>query len=81
MVMAWWSGCKVLARPNTLLLLATLLLAFYLHQQVASCHGSLIMSNFHSLGMLELRWLQHTWRLSRLDKLLLKLLPDFDQKG
>ena len=35
-VMGWWSGCKVLARPNTFLLLATLLLAFYLHQQVAS---------------------------------------------
>ena len=28
--------CKVLAKPNTLLLLATLLLAFYLHQQVVS---------------------------------------------
>ena len=33
--------CKVLARPNTLVLLATLLLAFYLHQQVASLNMDL----------------------------------------
>ena len=40
-VMAWWSGCRVLVRPNTLVLLSTLLLAFYLHQQVASLNMDL----------------------------------------
>ena len=44
-------------------------------------HASLTMFNFLSLRMLALRWLQHKWKLWRLEKLSLKLLPAFDQKG
>ena len=41
----------------------------------------MIIINFHSLSMLVLRWLQYKWKLGRLEKLFLKLLPAFDQKG
>ena len=71
-------GVSQAVHPTSSCHLGSLLLP----SQTGGCpHRSLIVFNLDSLRMLVLRWLQHKWKLWRLEKLSPKLLPAFDQKG